>query len=126
MSAILRLFLILVPAMRRLGVCSIVGIPAWSAPYVLNGREAAIAAVMLTAFAALVVLFILCIPVRLAFRSVALPALFNCFLTCLLTVFVARALNAYAWSWLLGMVIGASVGGLLCRINYVLHRRSDS
>ena len=129
MAAFLRFFLLLTPLMRRLGTCAIVGVmagalggyvlsvPAWFAPYHLNVREALFVTAVATLFAWLFVLFVLCVLVRMPFRTVAPPSLFNCLVTCLLTVFVARALGAYAVAWLLGMVIGALVGWSLCRLN---------
>jgi hypothetical protein len=53
----------------------------------------------------------------MAGTSVAFPSLVNCFMTCFLTVFIARRLHADGAAWLIGMIVGAAVGMLLCRLN---------
>ncbi len=130
----LRLF---TPITRRLGVCGNVGFIAgalsgfiladmtWAFPALayMSNQIAFANSIVLGLFAWVWVLFVLCVQAALTFRSVAIPSLFNCLVTCLLTVFISKWLNAYSFAWLIGMFVGASVGMILCRINFELRRR---
>ena len=130
MNFLVRIFTILSPFLKRIGLCANVGILAGGIAgislsflhwihngLVLSTEEAFYVSLILTGFTWLVVLFLLCVLARLTFRSVALPSLFNCLLTCFVTVFLTRALNAYVLAWLIGLIVGFLIGLILCRLN---------
>jgi fructose-specific phosphotransferase system IIC component len=130
MNAILKFFTFLSVFARRIGVCGKVGIIAGllagllltllndeTGPILIDDPRAFYISLILTAIAWIVVIFILVFLVRLTFRSVALPSLFNCFLTCLATVFITKWLNAYPIAWIIGIIVGFLIGSILCRLN---------
>lgn len=122
----------------RLGNCAIVGVIAGALAgvllavldlmhgvLVLSNQEVVHLSLLLTAFTWACLLFLLTALVRLTFQSVALPALLNCLLTCLLLVLVCNWLGAFAFAWILGMLIGAGIGRLLCFLNAIFRKRED-
>ena len=73
-------------------------------------------ALVLAAFGWLVLVFVLVVLTRATFRSIVAPALVNAFLVAVLTTFVCYTAGLLAWAWLLGMLIGAIVGYVLCTL----------
>ena len=137
MNSLIKFLLILTPLTKRIGTCGNVGLLAgtiagiiislttWlihTAPLLTSSNQAIILASLLSIFSWSVIIFVLCALVQLSIKSIALPALFNCILTCFFTVFITKELNIYNIAWLIGMLIGAIVGGLLCRINFILNK----
>ncbi|HEX8651570.1 MAG TPA: hypothetical protein VF708_12080 [Pyrinomonadaceae bacterium] len=135
METLIRILSVFTPITRRLGICGDVGLIAgalsgfiiadfaWAAKGLyFTDKVALLNALILTLFTWIVVLFILCVQAKFTFRSVALPSLFNCFLTCLLTTFISKWLKAYSFAWIIGMVVGGLIGLLLCRINSLINR----
>jgi MFS-type transporter involved in bile tolerance (Atg22 family) len=120
---------------KPLGVCANIGILTGSiaglsltgllllkGTLTLSNTDVVWIALILTGFTWLIALFLLCAMARLTFRSVALPSLVNTILVCFATVIVAKALNAYANAWIIGIVLGFLIGMLLCRLNNLLLR----
>jgi hypothetical protein len=77
-------------------------------------RELLFIALMLAGLCWLCLIFALVVLGRLQLGSVALPALFTTALVVGLTVWLTRSLSLWAWSWLLGLVVGLLVGFALC------------
>ena len=88
-----------------------------------SDQEAVYMSLIVTAFTWFSVIFILCLLVRLSFRSVALATLPNCLLTCFLLVFICKWLSVFTFAWIIGMLIGVVVGRVLCFLHYVFSKR---
>jgi hypothetical protein len=73
-------------------------------------------ALVLAAFGWIVLIFVLVALVRSTFTSVAIPSLVNTLLVAVLTTFVSHRAGALEWAWLIGMLVGALVGYLLCTL----------
>lgn len=73
-------------------------------------------ALILALFGWIVLMFVLVALVRSTFRSVMIPALVNALLVAVLTTFVSYRAGAMEWAWLIGILIGAVVGYVLCTL----------
>lgn len=74
---------------------------------------------ILALFGWLALLFIFTIFMRWTISSVAIPALANSTLVTALTIVVTRVTGLFSFAWLIGILMGALVGLLLC----ILYRR---
>lgn len=90
----------------------------------LTETEVLNVSLILTVFCWLVIIFILCMLVRLTFRSVAVPALINTFLVCYVTTFLSNYFHAFEYAWLIGIVVGIMIGTVLCKIASLLNLKS--
>lgn len=136
MNLLVKFFTSLNILTKRLGLCGNVGLIAGGIAglilmyyYLLNAnvvvltnKEAAIIALMITAFTWIINMFFLWILARLSFFSVAVPSFVNCLLTCFAVVFVVRLTGTYIIAWLVGIVLGIIIGMLLCRINFLYQK----
>jgi hypothetical protein len=136
MNLLVKFFTSLNILTKRLGLCGNVGLIAGAIAglilmyyyllnanvVVLSNEEAAIIALMLTAFTWIINMFFLWILARLSFFSVAVPSFVNCLLTCFAVVFVVRATGTYIVAWLIGIIIGIIIGMLLCRLNFLYQK----
>jgi len=128
-----------------LGVCATVGFIAGgiaggvlmlyavnvSAVPLLTGTEVWQVGLILWAFTTLILLFYLYVFCRYTFSSILLPVLFNCFVTCVLTVWLVNHFALWNWAFFVGAAVGLLVGRLLCMCcyyftltPYVLHNTS--
>lgn len=82
----------------------------------LTTTELWYAALVLAAFGWIVLIFVLVALVRSTFTSVAIPSLVNALLVAVLTTFISYRAGALEWAWLIGMLVGALVGYLLCTL----------
>ena len=135
MRTFLRLLSLFYPLSNRLGLCGNIGFiagllagfiistMAWAfRGFYMSNNQALVHALSLTLFTWIAVIYLLGILAKFTFRSVALPSLFNCLLTCFLTTFVCKWLDIFSFAWLAGMFIGALVGMTLCRINSLIEK----
>lgn len=86
----------------------------------VNLDEGIVVFALLAAFVYLAVVFILTAFERLTFASVALPALVNVLLVVGVTVALSLGLEIPEWSMVVGALVGALIGFLLCRLNRAL------
>jgi hypothetical protein len=128
MRAIARLVKWLGAFLRKLGVCGnvgiIIGMLAGTAltlldlkeggALVLSNADAVKVWALLVLVCWLAVLFFFKVFVRWPLASVAVPTLVNAVLVVGLTVYLSRALDAYFWAWLIGLLAGMLIGFLLC------------
>lgn len=77
---------------------------------------------LLASFAYVVLLFLLTVLERFTFASVALPALINVLLVVGVTVAIVFGFDIRDWAMLVGAVVGALVGSLLCQLNRIFSR----
>lgn len=82
----------------------------------LTTTEVLYVGLVLAAFGWIVLIFVLVALVRSTFSSVAMPSLVNALLVSLLTTFVSYRAGVLEWAWLIGILIGALVGYLLCTL----------
>jgi hypothetical protein len=85
-------------------------------PLELSGLEAVATWLLLAAFGWLALIVVFTAFVRWTAASVAVPALVNSTLVTALTVVVARAAGLFTVAWLIGILAGALIGSLLCRL----------
>lgn len=90
---------------------------------VLSVKKAVFLSLILAAFDIIVLLFTEYIILRYTVKSIFWGVFFNSILTCFFTVFACKLLNLYYLAGIIGMVIGAIIGILLCRLNYLLQMR---
>lgn len=81
-----------------------------------TNQELLYIALILTILGWAVMMFVLVVLVRASFASVRLPAFINALLVTFLTTFVCARAGVLEWAWLIGMLIGALVGYLLCTL----------
>lgn len=77
---------------------------------------------LLASFAYVVLVFVLTALDGFSFGSVALPALVNAVLVVGLTVAIVLGFDMRAWAMLIGALVGAIVGFVLCQLNRVVRR----
>ena len=83
---------------------------------IFTDQELLYIALMLTVFGWVVVMFVLVVLVRASFAWVRLPSFINALLVAFLTTFVCARAGILKGAWLIGMLIGALVGYLLCTL----------
>lgn len=71
-------------------------------------------ALLLWAYTTLALLFFLYVFCRFTLASILLPTIVNCFLTCLLTVWLVDKFALWQWAFFIGAVVGILIGRLLC------------
>jgi hypothetical protein len=122
--------------LRRIGVCGnagvIVGLLTGGAlwfldflhePLVLSDPDALRMWGILALFGWVALLFVFLALVRWPFSSIVIPTLVNAVLVSGITLYGSRALGLFAIAWLLGLLIGALLGFLLCRLYKYSTRR---
>ena len=115
--------------LARLGVCGGAGVAVGvitgfiltvldliEDPLELSGLEAVATWLLLAGLGWLALIVVFTVFVRWTAASVAVPALVNSTLVTALTVVVARAAGLFTVAWLIGILAGALVGSLLCRL----------
>ena len=135
MNLIVRLVAFISLYVKRIGTCAKVGVIIGAGAglaltlldiaqggLMLTAQEAFWIALILAGVMWLVILFLLCVFVRMTLRSIFFPTLINSLLTCIATVFVVRYLHAYHIAWLIGIMVGLLVGALLCRLNALFQK----
>lgn len=71
---------------------------------------------LLTLLAWVIVLVLIGIMLRYGIAPIALPSLFTCFITVVLTVWLVEKIHLPAVAVILGIVIGTVIGLMLCRV----------
>lgn len=71
---------------------------------------------VLAVFGWIVLIFVLVALVRSTFSSVAIPSMVNALLVSLLTTSISYRASALEWAWLIGILVGALIGYLLCTL----------
>lgn len=135
MKSLINFFTSLNTFTKRIGLCGNVGLMAGAIAgmflmmldirqggLIMSTLEAIQVSLLLTLFTWIFILFVLVTLARLTFRSIAIPSLINCLLTCFAVVFIVRELGLYIIAWLIGLLVGTIIGMLLCRINFIFDK----
>ena len=139
LKLIVKFFTLLSPLLQKLGVCATAGFIAGAFAgfilcvyyYFLNptpgpftNAQIVQLALLLALGAWVLIVFAFVVLVRVPFLSIWYSSLFNCILTCLLTVWVVYKLDLWNIAWFIGMLIGIWVGLMLCYLNQLLKNKT--